>query len=343
MPIHGIHHVTIIASDPQKNLDFYAGALALRFIKRTVNFDDPSTYHLYYGDDLGRPGTALTFFPWPGAAQGAHGSGQTAATAFSVPPGSLAFWHDRLTRLGVATEEPAQRLGESVLAFQDHDSTRLELIEVPGIDAFPFWSKGGVPDRHAIRGFRSVTLAIEGYESTARLLTGTFGLQPVERARSASDGETNRFRYAFPAPGATGVPPVTGASPAPGAPVFLPQHIDLLCTPDARRGRLGAGIVHHVALRAADDADQLRWRAALVEHAHNVTPVVDRTYFHSIYFREPGGVLLEIATDAPGFTLDESAEHLGEALKLPPQHERLRAAIERHLKPLRPPAAQGSS
>lgn len=322
MPIHGIHHVTLIASDPQKNLDFYAGALALRFVKRTVNFDDPSTYHLYYGDDLGRPGTALTFFPWPGAAKGIHGSGQTAATAFSVPPGALGFWSDRLIGLGVSAAEPTRRLGENVLAFEDHDSTRLELVEVPGIERFPFWARGGVPDKYAIRGFRSVTLAVEGYESTARLLTDTFGLLPT----ATSDG--NRFRYEFAAP------------PAGARDIFLPQHIDVLCTPDLRRGRLGAGIVHHVALRADDDADQLRWRASLAGQNYNVTPVVDRTYFHSIYFREHGGVLLEIATSAPGFTVDEPAATLGEALKIPPQHEHMRAAIERHLKPLRVPAVR---
>jgi glyoxalase family protein len=319
MPIHGIHHVTLVASDPQRNLDFYAGVLGLRFVKRTVNFDDPSTYHLYYGDDLGRPGTALTFFPWPGAVKGVHGSGQTSATAFSVPPGSLGFWADRLKKLGVTAADSTLRLGENVLAFEDHDSTSLELVEVAGIEGFPFWSRGGVPDRHAVRGFRSVTFAVEGYESTARLLTETFGLRP------AATSEGNRFRYEF--------------APAAGAPgeVFLPQHIDVLCAPDLRRGRLGAGIVHHVALRAADDADQLRWRAALASQNYNVTPVVDRTYFHSIYFREHGGVLLEVATGAPGFTVDEPPETLGESLKIPPQHEHLRAAIERHLKPLRLP------
>ncbi len=320
MPIHGIHHVTIIASEPQKNLDFYAGVLGLRFVKRTVNFDDPSTYHLYYGDDLGRPGTAMTFFPWPGAAKGTHGSGQTAATAFSVPAGSLGYWRDRLKKLGVAAEEPVQRLGENVLTFEDHDTTKLELVEVSGVENFPWWKKGGVPEKHAVRGFRSVTLAVEGYESTARLITGTFGL----RATATSEG--NRFRYEFVRPTGEGI--------------FLPQHVDVLCTPDARRGRLGAGIVHHVALRAADDADQVRWRAALVAGGHNVTPVVDRTYFHSIYFREPGGVLLEIATEQPGFAIDEPAEHLGERLTLPPQHERMRPAIERHLKPLRMPRAE---
>lgn len=320
MPIHGIHHVTLIASDPQKNLDFYAGVLGLRFVKRTVNFDDPSTYHLYYGDDLGRPGTALTFFPWPGAAKGTHGSGQTSATAFSVPVGSLEFWRDRLVKLGVDVEEPARRMGEDVLTLEDHDSTKLELVEVAGIDRFPCWDRGGVGPRHAIRGFRSVTLAVEGYESTARLLTETFGLVPT------ATSEGNRFRYEFERPrGDAGED-------------YLPQHVDVLCTPDLRRGRLGAGIVHHVALRAADDADQLRWRAVLVQGGHNVTPVVDRTYFHSVYFREPGGVLLEIATNQPGFTADEPAEQLGEALRIPPQHEHLRARIERVLTPLRMPS-----
>jgi len=333
--IHGIHHVTTIASDPQANLDFYAGVLALRFVKRTVNFDDPATYHLYYGDDLGRPGTVITFFPWPGAARGTHGGGQTSATAFSVPSGSLGYWRDRLKALGVSADsggEPIQRLGESVLTFEDHDGTRLELVEVPEVAGFPCWTRGGVPTRHAIRGFRGVTLAVEGYESTARLLTGVFGLEArVERACTSTpaSSDANRFRYEFPR--------------AIGDEGSLPQVIDVLCTPDARRGRLGAGIVHHVALRAADDPEQLRWRAALVDHGHNVTPVVDRSYFHSIYFREPGGVLLEIATDGPGFTTDEAAEHLGEALTLPPQHERLRAGIERHLKPLRAPAPSGAS
>jgi catechol 2,3-dioxygenase-like lactoylglutathione lyase family enzyme len=317
MAVSGLHHVTIIASDPQANVDFYAGVLGLRFVKRTVNFDDPSTYHLYYGDDLGRPGTAITFFPWPGAARGVHGSGQTSATAFSVPAGTLGFWRDRLRAHGVGVGDPANRFGESLLEFEDHDGTRLEIVETAGVERFPCWGKGPVGEAHAIRGFRGVTLAVEGYEATARLLTGTFGLD-------LASSEANRFRYVFPAQQGS-----------------LPQYVDVLCTPDLRRGRLGAGIVHHVAVRAMDDDDELRWRAALVTAGHNVTPVVDRTYFHSIYFREPGGVLLEMATDGPGFTADEPAASLGEALKIPSQHERLRPAIERHLRPLTAPGPGG--
>lgn len=305
--ISGIHHVTAIASDPQANLDFYAGVLGLRLVKQTVNFDDPGTYHLYFGDEVGRPGTVMTFFPWPGAKRGRHGVGQTAATAFAVPVGSLYGWAQRLHERGVRFSEPITRFRQGLMAIEDRDGTRIELVETPGSESWGWWPGGGVDQAMAIRGFHSVSLSVEGHELTSALLTGTFGMR-----LEGQDG--NRFRYAF-----------TGAGDVP------PQVIDVLCMPDASPGKLGAGIVHHVALRAANDTEHVAWQRALGVAGHNVTPVLDRNYFQSIYFREPGGVLLELATDSPGFAVDEAADSLGTRLMLPPQYEPKRAVIEAHV------------
>jgi glyoxalase family protein len=306
-PIVGLHHVTAIASDPQRNLDFYTEVLGLRFVKRTINFDDPGTYHFYFGDDAGSPGTILTFFPWPHATRGSLGVGETSATAFSVRRSSLDFWEKRLLAAGIRVERAGERFQEEVLSFADPDGMRLEIVghQHPG-DAKPPRTSD-VSAEHAIRGFFGVTLCEGGYEKTVAVLA-TMGFHKI--------GE-HGTRYRFAAEGAA-----------------LGNHIDVMVQPQLTYGRMGAGSVHHIAFRAADDASQLEWREVLVANSLDVTPVLDRTYFHSIYFREPGGVLFELATDPPGFDLDEPLESLGETLKLPPWLERQRSRVERMLPPI---------
>jgi len=232
--IAGIHHVTALASDPQRNLDFYTGVLGLRLVKRTVNFDDPGTYHLYYGDRLGAPGTILTFFPWPMARRGRHGAGQATTTSFAIPPGAAGYWQDRLGRLGLAAAAPEERLGEVVLSLLDPDGLRLELVEREGTPSDDPWTEAEIPAASAVRGFSGVTLTEWNPEVTAELLTATMGMRWVEQA-----GERWRFE-AGTGGGAT--------------------RVDLLARPAAERGSIAAGTVHHVAWRAADDADQLAWR-----------------------------------------------------------------------------------
>ena len=306
----GLHHVTAITADAQKNIDFYCGVLGLRLVKLTVNFDDPGSYHLYYGDELGRPGTIMTFFAWPGAPRARVGPPQVTATAFAVPESSLGYWAERLQP---HTAAPADRLGEKAIRFVDPDGIALEIVGVS--QSFrQVWSGGPIPDQHAIRGFHGVTLSEEGYESTAKLLTDLMGFV-------SAGSEGNRFRYR--------------ASSGDG----FASIVDLLCVPDARHGGMGAGIVHHVAFRTPDDPQQAAWRDKIVQLGLNVSPIMDRNYFHSIYYREPGGVLFEIATENPGFAVDEPADKLGTTLKLPAQYEQFRAEIERVLPRVRLPGA----
>jgi glyoxalase family protein len=308
-PIPGIHHVTAIAGDPQQNIDFYTGLLGLRLVKLTINFDDPGTYHLYYGNQSGAPGTILTFFPWPGAPRGRKGAGQATSVALAIPESSLNFWIDRLKASNIPFDGPSRRFDEQVLAFHDPHQLQLELIAAPA-GAEP-WRNGPVPAEHAVRGLHSVTLSENTCQSTADFLTGVMGFRQA--------GESgNRLRY------------LAGGAGAGGA-------IDLICNPDLRRGMVAVGTVHHVAWRASDDADQLAWRQEIVARGHEVTAVLDRKYFHSIYFNEPGGVLFEIATDPPGFTVDEPLDELGERLQLPPWLEPQRARIEGMLTPLKLP------
>jgi glyoxalase family protein len=314
--IPGIHHVTAICSDPQKNVDFYCGLLGLRLVKLTVNFDDPGSYHLYYGDELGRPGTIMTFFAWPGAPRGVIGPPQVTATAFAAPGAALEFWSQRLSEHRIEIEPSASRFGEQVLSFTDPDGLRLEIVATADPGGHPPAS-GPVPAQHAIRGFHAVTLSEEGYENTARLLTEVMGFR-------ADGSEGNRFRYRS------------------GAGEFA-SVVDLLCTPDGRHGGMGAGVVHHVAFRAPDDAQQAAWRGEIAQGGFNVTPVMDRQYFRSIYFREPGGVLFEIATDPPGFTADEAPVDLGTKLRLPPWLEPHRSQIEQVLPTLRLPEWHGKA
>ena len=307
-PIVGLHHVTAIASDPQRTLDFYIGVLGLRFVKRTVNFDDPSSYHFYFGDDEGSPGTILTFFAWPGATRGSFGIGETSATAFSVSSASLKFWEERLIHSGIPYEVLDRRFEEQVLSFADPDGMKLEIVAHSDAAEGRASRTSDVPAEHSIRGFFGVTLCQGGFEKTAAVLN-VMGFRKIAEFN-------NRFR--FMAEG--------------GA---LGNHIDLLVEPDLGYGRLGAGSVHHIAFRVEDDASQLEWRAVIAASSLDVTPVLDRTYFRSIYFREPGGVLFEMATDPPGFTFDEPLESLGQNLKLPPWLEKHRATVQASLPPIK--------
>jgi glyoxalase family protein len=309
-PIVGLHHVTAIASDPQQNLDFYTDVLGLRFVKRTVNFDDPGTYHFYFGDDAGSPGTILTFFPWPKAARGHAGAGEITHTAFSVPQGSLDYWAKRLTDKGILFEHTGKRFNEDVLTLADPDGMKLELVahNEPGSVKAPRFSE--VPAEHAIRGFFGVTmLELDAEETTVTL--NMMGFQTIAE-------EGSRLRFAS----------------AEGTEIgALGNHIDIVVDPKANFGRSGAGSVHHIAFRASNDESQLEWRETIGKHI-GTTPVLDRDYFHSIYFREPGGVLFELATDNPGFAIDEPIESLGESLCIPKWLEPRRSELEQRLAPL---------
>jgi glyoxalase family protein len=307
----GIHHVTAIAGDPQANVDFYVGMLGLRLVKKTVNFDDPGTYHLYYGDGEGTPGSIMTFFPWPGAPRGRIGAGQLTVTSFSVPAPSLGYWTERLVEAGVRFEKPEDRFGETVLRIADPDDLRLELVAAAE-DGREGWVDGPVPTENAVRGFHHVTLAVADPSRTARLMTDTLGFRQTGEA----EGRT-RYEAGEGGPGNT---------------------VDVADGTGFPRGMMGVGTVHHVAFRAPDEETQLALREEVGALGYDVTPVLDRNYFRSIYFREPGGVLFEIATDPPGFAVDEEPEHLGETLKLPPWLEPQRGRLEETLPSLRIPA-----
>jgi len=314
----GIHHITAIAGDPQRNLDFYTETLGLRLVKRTVNFDDPGSYHFYFGDNIGSPGTIMTFFPWPGARRGARGSGQVTTVSFAVPRNSMAFWKERLRAAHVIVEEIEGRFGSNALRFLDADGLQLELIEGPVIPSEVEGSRDeslkvtprdpSTPLRVAqddvILGFAAPTLEVRRPDQTEKLLTEILGFEFV-----AEENNRRRFR---------------------GSGSNASAEVDLVSS-EAGFGQIAAGTVHHIAFRAADDDEQLKVREQLVARGLNVTPVIDRQYFHSIYFREPNGILFEIATDGPGFLIDEPADALGETLKLPPIYESKRNEIERVL------------
>jgi glyoxalase family protein len=298
----GIHHVTAIAGNAARNLDFYTRVLGLRFVKKTVNFDDPGTYHFYFGDEAGSPGTILTFFPWEHAGTGRVGVGLTQETAFRVPLGAIGYWMHRLIEKGVAVDTPVRRFGEPVLEFADPDGLRLALIGIAGAESEPAWSGGDIPAEHAVRGFHGVTLMLDQAAPTGVILTDVLGFAEVGR-----EDAMVRYRADAAAGGFLDIREAKG---------FL-------------RGGMGRGSVHHVAFRAVDDAAQVAMAKRLLEH-HRVqtTEQKDRRYFRSIYFREPGGVIFEIATDEPGFTIDEPLATLGGALKLPPFLEAHRAELE---------------
>ncbi|GCE26572.1 diguanylate cyclase [Dictyobacter alpinus] len=310
----GIHHVTAITDEPQRNVDFYAGILGLRFVKRTVNFDAPDTYHFYYGDELGRPGTILTFFSWPGYPKGRRGTGQVSAIAFSIPESALAYWQDRLSRNGVSVEGPIPRFDDQVLLFQDPDGLSLELIAHRDGEAGTPWAEGPIPVEYATRGFHSVTLSVAYAETTTKVLTNVLGFHEVGQLG-------NRRRYQ-----------VGESGPA--------TLVDVLDLPNERRGQEAVGSVHHVAWRTATDENQVAWRERIAEVGLRVTEILDRNYFHSIYFREPSGVLFEIATDQPGFAVDEDPAELGTHLKLPEWFESRRAELERVLPPITIPTSE---
>jgi len=305
--VNGLHHVTAISGDPQRNLDFYTKILGLRFVKKTVNFDDPSVYHLYYGDEVGTPGTALTFFPWEHLPQGRSGTGETSLTWFAVPPGSLDFWRQRLEAAGAPVHGPEMVFGEERLVFQDPDGLNGALVVPADGDERAPWT-GEVDAAVAVRGFHGVTLTLAEAAPTARVLSELFGYAPL-----GQEGDARRY-----------VSPNAKCA----------RVVDIVERPDGARARQGRGSVHHVAFSVPDRAAQATMRARIAAAGHNVTPQIDRNYFHSIYFRTPGGVLFEVATEEPGFTVDEPVAELGRNLKLLPQHEPLRAELERTLPPL---------
>jgi glyoxalase family protein len=301
----GIHHITAIAGDPQQSVEFYVGILGLRLVKQTVNYDDPGTYHLYFGDELGRPGTILTFFPWPGAPRGRHGVGQATVVSFSVPPESLGFWEDHLKRHEITVERLESPFDEPVLEFSDPDGLQLELVADARTDLGRPWTAASVPVWQAIRGFHSAALLEHAYNDTDALLTGVLGFHLAKEVG-------HRRRYVLGDRG-------------------LATWIDVVSAPDAPSGRVAVGTVHHVAWRTSDEEAQQRWRRKIIAAGFSVTPVRDRQYFRSIYFHEPGGVLFEIATDGPGFTVDESPDALGSELRLPPWLEAQRRVLTGHL------------
>lgn len=296
----GLHHVTAIAGDPQRNADFYLRTLGLRLVKTTVNFDVPDTYHLYYGDQSGRPGTLMTFFPWSDVPPGRHGNGQATNTAFSVPAASIGWWKQHLTSAGIEVSEVFSRDGEEALSFHDPDGLNLSLVAHPQEDPRDPWDNGTIPAEHGIRGLHSVTLSVSTEDATVAMLE--------ELGLISAGQEGNRLRFAAGDGGAGAL-------------------VDILVTPDAPPGLVAGGTVHHVAWRAPDGETQKEWRSELVDRGVNVTSILDRQYFRSIYFREPGGTLLEIATDQPGFAIDEPLLELGRALKLPPWLEPNREEI----------------
>ncbi len=300
--IQGIHHITAFAKNPQTNVDFYHTVLGQRLVKTTVNFDDPGTYHLYYGDEVGTPGTIMTFFPWPHVARGVPGNGEVAIVAYTIRPDSVDYWRDRLLAHGVELGETETRFGAEVIPFKDPDGMGLELITSEDPATIQFWADGPVPEEHAILGFHSATLWVDQASRTADILVEQFGY-------TLDQQEGNRWRYR-------------------GASNDIGLYIDLLERPGMPRGRTGAGTVHHIAFRTIDDEEQLEYLDQLRRAALPVTPVQDRQYFHSIYFREPNGVLFEVATDAPGFAYDEPVAELGQNLKLPDWYEEHRAKIE---------------
>jgi glyoxalase family protein len=305
--VNGLHHITAIAGPAQENLDFYAGVLGMRLVKRSVNQDDPGTYHLFYADAEGHPGSDLTFFPWSQLAPSRAGHGLAMEVGLEVPSDSLSFWGPRLEEYGTTNIRSEVRFGQKVLAFDDPHGLHVALVESDGQRAFTPWEGSPVPAERQIRGLFGAQLWERETETTAAFLTEVLGFRQL----TSENGWT---RYGFP--NAAGV-------------------VDLRETPEARRGMWGVGSVHHLAWRVTDEEHQLRIRTRVESGGARATPVIDRFWFKSVYFKEPGGVLFELATDGPGFAVDEDPAHLGESLVLPPWLETHRAAIERALPPLR--------
>lgn len=304
--ILGLHHITAIAGDAKRNFDFYSKILGLRFIKKTVNFDDPGTYHFYFGDEVGSAGTILTFFPWgEGIQQGRKGSGMATEIGYSVPKGSLDFWQKRFEKYNVIYNKPAQKFGEKYLTFLDPDGLKLELIESKTVDNRKAWETEEVKEDVATKGFHNITLTLNSIKATAAILTEIFGYKLI-------DQDVNRYRYATDT-------------------VENAAIVDLVELAEEKRGHVANGSVHHVAFRVKNDEVLMHFREKIEAFGLSITPQIDRQYFHSLYFREPGGVLFELATENPGFMIDETLEELGKGLKLPAQYEANRAGIEAHL------------
>lgn len=300
--ILGLHHITAIADSAKKNLDFYTKVLGLRLLKKTVNFDDPGTYHLYYGDEVGSPGTILTFFPYEGSRRGRAGTGMASHIGYAVPEGSFDFWIKRFEEHQIPFRQPAEKFGEQYIAFQDPDGLQLELVIPKNGDTRQPWETEEVKANVATRGFHSVTLTLRSVKQTAEVLTELLGYKLLEQ-------NGNHYRYMTDAIGSAAI-------------------IDLIEEPNGNRGDGGAGTNHHIAFRVKDEETLMRFREKIASRGLNITGKIDRNYFYSLYFREPGGVLFEIATDNPGFTIDEPVDKLGSSLLLPPQYEAQRARIE---------------
>lgn len=303
--ILGFHHITAIAGSAKRNLDFYTKVLGLKLVKKTVNFDDPGTYHLYYGNEVGSPGTILTFFPWEGITQGRRGTGLVTEIGYSVPEGSLEFWMKRFDKFNVTYNKPAEKFGEQYLTFLDPDGLKIELIASNYKDDRKPYETSEVNAMAAIKGFHNVTLTLTDMKKTAAVLTDIFGYK-------LDSQHVNRFRFKTDA-------------------IESANLVDLVEAPGEKRGFNGGGTVHHVAFRVKDEATLMQYRDKVLEAGFDITPKIDRNYFFSLYFREPGGVLFEIATDNPGFAIDESVNELGKNLRLPVQYERKRKEIEKIL------------
>lgn len=303
--ILGLHHITAIAGNAKQNLDFYTKVLGVRLVKKTVNFDDPGTYHFYFGDEAGTPGSILTFFPWERVAQGYTGTGMATHIGYSVPNNSLGFWADRFTRFNVKHGQTTERFGELVLPFEDPDGLKIDLVVPGNQDDRKPWETQEVNAQVATRGFHSITLMLKNITATAAILTDIFGYPLLAK-------EGNRYRF------------VTNA-------IVNASVVDLIEAPAVAPGRGAAGTNHHVAFRVKDEQVLMEFREKIVQKGFNITPKIDRDYFFSLYFREPGGVLFELATDNPGFTIDEPLDQLGSTLRLPERYEKSRVEIEKTL------------
>jgi glyoxalase family protein len=300
--ILGLHHITAIAENAQRNYNFYTKVLGLRLVKKTVNFDDPGTYHFYFGDEAGSPGTILTFFPWEGIGQGYTGSGMATNIGYSVPAGSLDFWTERFKQYNVKQENVNERFGESYLSFQDPDGLKLDLIVPAAADNRKGWATSDVTTANATKGFHSITLTVKNVTPTAKILTDILGYTLLKQ-------EGNRYRFMTDS--------IENASV-----------VDIIEAPNLAAGRNAAGTNHHVAFRVKNDDILMDFREKIAGRGLSITPKIDRDYFFSLYFREPGGVLFELATDNPGFTRDEPLHELGKSLRLPRQYESSRKQIE---------------
>lgn len=300
----GLHHITAIANEAKRNLDFYTKVLGLRLVKKTVNFDDPGTYHFYYGNESGTPGTILTFFPWEGIGAGRNGTGLATHIGYSVPKGALAFWKERLTQFNVPFEQ-GEVFGESMISFKDPDGLQLQFTEPANPDNRTPWQTPEIKDDVALKGFYNVTLTLDKAEATAKVLTDILGYNLQKQ-------EGSRLRFST-------------------SNIDTANVVDILETPDGPRGYNAAGTNHHIAFRVKDDNILMDYREKVLAAGLSITPKIDRDYFFSLYFREPGGVLFELATDNPGFTKDEPLSSLGTELKLPKQYEGLRSKIEKAL------------